>query len=393
MIIKGKHTEAKVFATQIDEKAISSIKRICDLPYMEDAKISIMADVGYVSDYCVTGYVQRGGKINPDCVGADISCGIKVYELDTKEIDLPKFDKIVRRVNEDKDRSDAAFDFSNLHCNYNEAKSLYSIKLGGGNHYLEIDKDDNGKLYLTVHSGSRNLGGQIFRYYQDLAYQKCNKISRKEVCQEIIDRLKKEGREREIQSELEKVEVMEIPKSQCYIEGKDLKNYIEDCQIANRFSEYNKDYLVNKILSKMGIEVVSTFTSIHNYVDEEGIVRKGAISSKKGELIYVALSMKEGGLICEGLGNKEYLYSAPHGAGRLMSRKEAKEKVSLEEFKESMKGIYSSTINENTIDEAPSAYKRVEDILPMLEGTAKVIKHIKPIYNYKEEEISPWIKK
>lgn len=393
MIIKGEHTEAKVFATQIDEKAISSIKRICDLPYMEGAKISIMPDVGYVTDYCVTGYVQKGGKINPDCVGADISCGIKVYELDTKEIDLVEFDKVVREVNECKDRSDAKFDFSNLHCNYNEAKSLYSIELGGGNHYLEVDKDEEGKLYLTVHSGSRNLGGQIFKYYQDLAYQKCNKISRKEVCQEIIDRLKKEGREREIQSELEKVEVREIPKSQCYIEGKDLKNYIEDCQIANRFSEYNKDYLVNKILGKMGIGVVSTFTSIHNYIDEEGIVRKGAISSKKGELIYVALSMKEGGLICEGLGNEEYLYSAPHGAGRVYSRKEARENISLEEFKESMKGIYSSTINENTIDEAPSAYKRVEDILPMLEGTARVIKHIKPIYNYKEEEVVPWLRK
>ena len=393
MIIKGKYGEAKVFADIIDENAIASIKRILDLPYMEGSQVSIMPDVGYVSDYCITGYVQKGGKINPDCVGADISCGIKVYKLNTKEIDLVKFDKIVRRINEDKDRSDADFDFSSLHCNYDKAKSLYSLKLGGGNHYLEVDKDDDGKLYLTVHSGSRNLGGQIFKHYQELAYQKCNKISRKEVCQEIIERLKKEGREREIQSELAKVEVREIPKSQCYIEGEDLKNYIEDCQVANKFSEYNKDYLVSKVLEEMGIGVISTFTSIHNYVDEEGIVRKGAISAKKGELIYVALSMKEGGLICEGLGNEEYLYSAPHGAGRLMSRKEAKEKISLEEFKESMKGIYSSTINENTLDEAPMAYKRVEDIIPMLEGTAKVIKHIKPIYNYKEEEVAPWLKK
>lgn len=260
-----------------------------------------------------------------------------------------------------------------------------------GNHFIELDKDDEGKIYLVIHSGSRNLGGQIFKYYQDLAYKRCN--SSKEEKLALIKRLKEEGREKEIQSELEKISKPEIKKSMCWLEGKDLEDYIHDSLMANKFSHYNKEYLAHKILDKMGIKIISSFESIHNYVDEEGIIRKGAISSKKGELIYVALSMKEGGLICEGLSNEDYLCSAPHGAGRLMSRKEAKENVSIEEFEKSMKGIYSSTINKDTIDEAPQAYKKLEHILPMLEPTAKVLKHIKPIYNYKEAETCPWFKK
>lgn len=390
MIIKGKYAEAKVFATLIDQKAIESIERICNLPYMEGASISIMPDTGYVSDYCVTGYVQKGGKINVDCVSADIACSIKVYKLDAKEIDLEKFDRVVKEVNESKDRSDAEFDFSDLTFKVDEKRISMSYGLGNGNHYIELDKDDEGSIYLTVHSGSRNLGGQIFKHYQELAYKKCNSF--KDEKEALIKKLKEEGREREIQTELQKINRPEIKKEVCWIEGEDLKNYIHDCQVAAKFSEYNKDYLVSKILDRMSIKVISSFQSVHNYIDEEGVIRKGAISAKKGELIYVALSMKEGGLICEALGNEDYLLSAPHGAGRVYSRKEAKQKVSLEEFKESMKGIYSSCISEEYIDEAPSAYKKLEDIEEMLRGTAKILKHIKPIYNYKEASKEPWLK-
>ena len=391
MIIKGKYGEAKVFADIIDENAIASIKRILDLPYMEGSQVSIMPDVGYVSDYCVTGYVQKGGKINPDSVSADFNCGVLIANLGKVDIDLEAFDKAVKEVNESKDRSDAEFDFTEFICPINESKALNSISLGSGNHYCEIDTDNAGNVYLNIHSGARNLGGQIFKHYQELAYKRCN--SNKEEKLALIKKLKEEGREKEIQSELEKISKPEVKKAMCWLEGKDLEDYIHDSQLAGKFASYNRYYLANKILSKVGLEMIDSFETVHNYVDKDGIVRKGAISAKKGELIYIALSMKEGGLICEGLGNEEYLCSAPHGAGRLMSRKEAKEKISLEEFKESMRGIYSSTINKNTLDEAPMAYKRVEDIIPTLEGTARVIKHIKPIYNYKEEEAAPWLKK
>lgn len=390
MIIKGKYGKAKVFADIIDENAIASIKRILDLPYMEGSKVSVMPDVGYVSDYCVTGYVQKGGKINPDSVSADCSCGVLIANLGKVDIDLESFDKAVKEVNESKDRSDAKFDFSEFICPVNKSKALNSISLGSGNHYCELDTDDAGNVYLNMHSGARNLGGQIFKHYQELAYKKCN--SNKEEKLALIKKLKEEGREKEIQSELEKISKPEVKKAMCWLEGKDLEDYIHDSQLAGKFASYNRYYLANKILSKVGLEMIDSFETVHNYVDEDGVVRKGSISAKKGELIYVALSMKEGGLICEGLGNEEYLYSAPHGAGRLMSRKEAKENVSIEEFEKSMKGIYSSTINKDTIDEAPQAYKKLEHILPMLEPTAKVLKHIRPIYNYKEAETCPWLK-
>ena len=390
MIIKGKYGEAKVFADIIDEKAIASIKRILDLPYMEGSKVSVMPDVGYVSDYCVTGYVQKGGKINPDSVSADCSCGVLIANLGKVDIDLESFDKAVKEVNESKDRSDAEFDFSEFICPIDETRALSSISLGSGNHYCELDTDDARNVYLNIHSGARNLGGQIFKHYQELAYKKCNSSKAEKLA--LIKKLKEEGREKEIQSELEKISRPEVKKAMCWLEDKDLEDYIHDSQLAGKFASYNRYYLANKILSKVGLEMIDSFETVHNYVDEDGIVRKGAISAKKGELIYVALSMKEGGLICEGLGNEEYLYSAPHGAGRLMSRKEAKEKISLDEFKESMKGIYSSTVNEDTIDEAPMSYKKIEDILPMLEKTVKVEKIIKPIYNYKEAETCPWLK-
>ena len=390
MIIKGKYGEAKVFADIIDEKAIASIKRILDLPYMEGSKVSVMPDVGYVSDYCVTGYVQKGGKINPDFVNADFFCGMLVAELGKVDLDLPSFDKAVKEVNESEDRSDAEFDFSGLTFKCSEKRALDSISLGAGNHFCECDKDDKGNIYIIIHSGARNLGGQIFKHYQDLAYKRCN--SSKEEKLALIKKLKEEGREKEIQSELEKISKPEVKKAMCWLEGDDLKDYIHDCQIAGKFASYNRHYILSHVLEKMNLKALNYYEVVHNYVDEEGVVRKGAISAKKGEKVIIPLSMKEGCILGEGLGNEEYLYSAPHGAGRLMSRKEAKEKISLEEFKESMKGIYSSTVNEDTIDEAPMSYKKIEDILPMLEKTVKVEKIIKPIYNYKEAETCPWLK-
>lgn len=394
MIIKGKYGEAKVFATMIDEDTIQATKNILDLPCVEGSEIALMADTHKASDHAVVGFVQKiKDKVLPSLVSSDIACSMTVCELGKVDIDFEKFDKIVHEVNESKDRSDAEFDFSRLTFKCSEKRALESIGTGLGNHFVELDTDDSGIIYLIVHSGSRNLGGQIYKHYQEIAYKKCN--SNKEEKLVLIKKLKEEGREKEIQSELEKISKPYVSKELCWLEGKDLEDYIHDCQIAKEFSHYNRMYLINKILEKYGegLKIISSFDTVHNYIDEEGIVRKGAISAKKDERVYIPINMSYGGILGMSLGNEDYLYSAPHGAGRLMSRKEAKEKISLEEFKESMKGIYSSTVNEDTIDEAPMSYKRIEDILPMLEKTVKVEKIIKPVYNYKEAESCPWLKK
>lgn len=383
MIVEGKHGKANVYANIIDESAIDSIKRILNLPSIEGASISIMPDVHKCSEYAVVGYAQKGGKIMPSLVSADISCGMEVFKIEEKEIDFPRFDRIVREVNSTIHEK-ALFGFSELRCPHDDKKALNSCRIGGGNHFLEIDKDEEGNLYLVIHSGSRNLGGQIYRYYQELAHKNCNSIKEEKAA--LIKKLKEEGREKEIQAELNKIHRDPISKETSYLEGKSLEDYIHDCQIANAFSIYNRTLIAESIMEEYGLHGSHYITCIHNYIDEEGIVRKGAISAKKGELVYIPISQRDGGLICEGLGNEEFLHSAPHGAGRLMSRSQAKELISLEEAKESMKGIYTTSVTEGTMDEACFAYKTIEDIIPQLEKTCRIIKRVFPIYNFKEEE-------
>ena len=383
MIIEGKYGKANVYANVIDESAIDSIKRILNLPSIEGASISIMPDVHKCSEYAAVGYVQKGGKIMPSLVSADISCGMEVFKIEEKEIDFPRFDRIVREINSTIHEK-ASFDFSKLRCPHDDKRALNSCRIGGGNHFLEIDKDEEGNLYLVIHSGSRNLGGQIYRYYQELAHKNCNSIKEEKAA--LIKKLKEEGREKEIQAELNKIHRDPISKETSYLEGKSLEDYIHDCQIANAFSIYNRTLIAESIMEEYGLHGSHYITCIHNYVDEEGIVRKGAISAKKRELVYIPISQRDGGMICEGLGNEEFLHSAPHGAGRLMSRSQAKELISLEEAKESMKGIYTTSVTGGTVDEACFAYKSIEDIIPQLEKTCRIIKRVFPIYNFKEEE-------
>ena len=379
--IKGKYAVARIFADRIDQSAIDSIMNIVDLEAMKDAKISIMPDVHKCSDYCVVGLVVKGNRIMPDLVSADIACGMDVWKIKEKDIDFERLDSIVKKVNETVHEK-ASFDFSKLSFKANEEKALQSCSIGNGNHFLEIDKDDEGNLYFVVHSGSRNLGGQIYKHHMDIAEKDCN--SNKDEIAALIKRMKAEGREKEIQSELSKISKPKIARAICWLEGDHLRDYINDCLVANEFSIYNRSLIAETVMKEYGLHYEHYLTCIHNYVDEEGIIRKGAISAKKGEIVIIPLSPNLGCLICEGLGNEDYLYSAPHGAGRLMSRKEAKEKISLEGFMKSMEGIYSSTINEGTIDESPAVYKSLEQILPSIEPTVKIIRHIKPLYSYKE---------
>lgn len=400
MIIKGKSTEAKIFASVIDEHAIQSIKNIVDLGFLKGAQISIMPDVHKCSDIAVVGYVQKGGKIAPSLISADIGCGMTVTNLGKVDIDLEKFDKVVKEVDKGS-RKDFVFDkwddftpgFKKV---LNKDKAIASVSIGGGNHFNELDKDTEGNIYFITHSGSRNLGGQVYKYYQEIAYKNSNGIGKvlKEKKNQLISLMKDLGLSSYINDILRAIPSTtpeKVNKERSWLEGDDLKNYIHDLQICVEFGSANRKYLQDKILRELGLEYIDRFETIHNYIDKENVVRKGSISAHKDEIVYIPLSMRDGGIIAKGKGNPEYLESAPHGAGRLMSRVEAKKLITLDEFKESMKGIYTSTVDESTLDESYAAYKSLDDIKEYLEPTVEIIKQIKPIYNFKVgEEDKVW---
>jgi RNA-splicing ligase RtcB len=262
--------------------------------------------------------------------------------------------------------------------------------LGSGNHYIECNQDDEGNLYLVIHSGSRNLGKQTAEYYQDLAYEVLN--STREEAQQLVNKLKQEGREKEIGEALKGIKKEKIRKELAYLEGKNFDNYIHDMKLVQQYATLNREAIVDVIIRAMNkvgqpMTVVEKFTTIHNYIDTDTmILRKGAISAKLGEKVLIPMNMRDGSLICEGLGNKDWNTSAPHGAGRIMSRSKAKSELKLEDFQSTMKDVYSTTVNRSTLDEAPMAYKPMEEIISNIGETVKILKRIKPLYNFKASE-------
>ena len=259
--------------------------------------------------------------------------------------------------------------------------------LGGGNHFIELDANEEGEKFLVIHTGSRNLGVRVCNYYQKLAYEYCRKkIADKSV---VIAKLKSEGREKEIQSTIKLLGTRNISKELSYLEGDLLDDYLNDMRIVQKYAEHNRRIIANRLVNALGVDIdpnsdKHSFTTIHNYIDtDKGILRKGAISAKKDEIVIIPMNMRDGSLICKGKGNKGWLCSAPHGAGRLMSRTQAKKELSMDSYKNEMNGIYSTSVCEETIDEAPMAYKPTEEIVELIKPTVDVIDVIKPIYNFK----------
>jgi len=334
-------------------------------------------------------------KIVPNLVGVDIGCGMETIKLKNKNIELSKLDKVIHEF------IPSGFDIRkkehpyvrniNLdellckkHVDINRAK-LSIGTLGGGNHFIEVNKDSEGNLYLVVHSGSRHLGKQVAEYYQELGYKEL--VKNTEVIKEIIAKLKAEGREKEIEKEIKKIKPPNISKQLAYVQGKSYEDYLADMKLVQKFAVLNRKAIVDEIVRRMNFKIEEQFTTIHNYIDLDSmILRKGAISARKGERVLIPINMRDGSLICIGKGNKDWNYSAPHGAGRLMSRAKAKEVITLKEFKESMKGIYSTTVNKSTIDECPMAYKPMEEIIENIQDTVEIVDIIKPIYNFKAAE-------
>lgn len=394
--LKGKYNTAKVFTDVVDQESISQVVQILNLESLKDTKIRMMPDI-HAGKGCTVGTtISLHDKVIPNLVGVDIGCGMYVCKLKEKEIDLPKLDQVIYEkvpfgfsVNEIPHPDADLIPYKNLRCYHsidedNARKSIGS--LGGGNHFVECNRDDDGNLYIVIHSGSRHLGLEVCKYYQNLAYQKCNRSSEKDV-KNLITRLKEEGRQQEIEKELKKlknVKTTNIPKDLCHLSGEDFENYIHDMKIVQEYANINRKVMANVIINAMGLTVDASFTTIHNYIDTEAmILRKGSVSAKKGEMLLIPINMRDGSLICIGKGNPDWNYSAPHGAGRLMSRSKAKENINMDDFKKSMEGIYSTSVCESTLDESAFAYKSLEDIVGDINETVKIVKQIKPIYNFK----------
>ena len=391
----------KIFTDLIEEEAVNQIHTLMKQPAFSNCKVRVMPDV-HAGKGCVIGFTaDLGNKVIPNIVGVDIGCGMYIVNLGNRNIDLQKLDSVIKNYvpcgkNVHEGRITRFPKLQELNC-YRELKDTKRIErsigtLGGGNHFIEIDIDDNGNKYLVIHSGSRNLGKQVAEYYQSLAVelmQGKDELYKKQ--QEIIDTYKAEGRKQEIQSAIKelhrnyKPETLNVPKELCYLEGEYRDKYLHDMLICQEYASLNRLYIANIILEKLGIRFTGLrFETIHNYIDmDTNIVRKGAISARKDELLLIPINMRDGCILGVGKGNEDWNCSAPHGAGRLMSRTKAKENLNVSEFKETMSGIYSTTVGVDTLDEAPMAYKPMESIVENIKDTVEIKKILKPIYNFK----------
>ena len=390
--IKGIYNTAKVFTDNLEEKAAEQILELCNQEFAKESIIRIMPDT-HAGAGCTIGTTMTiRDKIVPNLVGVDIGCGMFVSIIEKTEIDFCKLDETVRscvpsgfdvRVNPHE--YNAFVDIHNLRCkeHVNLKRAELSIgTLGGGNHFIEMNKDHAENLYLVVHSGSRHLGKQIAEYYQNRATKEIVKKSN----DEIISVLKSQGREQDIQKEIKR-ERFKINDSLAYVQNQTFEDYIHDMRIAQVFAEFNRKAIAEVIIRNMNFNVIDSFTTIHNYIDmDEMILRKGAISAKEGERVIIPVNMRDGSIIATCKGNDDWNQSAPHGAGRLMSRKQARLNLSLEEFKKSMDGIYTTSVSVDTLDEAPSAYKPIEEIIANIQDTVEINRIIKPIYNFKASD-------
>lgn len=388
----GKYNKAKVYNDNVESEAQSQIIELCNQEFVKDSKIRIMPDV-HAGAGCTIGTTMTiTNKIVPNLVGVDIGCGAYCIKLKDKEIDFAKLDEVIRKyvpsgenIRDKKHKFTGQLRLKDLRClnhiNYDRAiNSLGS--LGGGNHFEEINISKDGSLYLVIHSGSRYLGKQVATHYQNLAISRLSENKKEK--DELIWKLKSEGRQKEIQDELKKIRPKVVNKQLAYVEGKDMEDYLHDMGIVQEYADLNRKAMADEIISRMEFTIDEEFTTTHNYIDLENmILRKGSISAQKGEKVLIPLNMRDGSIIAIGKGNPEWNYSAPHGAGRLMSRSKAKDNITLEEFKDSMKGIWTTSVKESTIDESPMAYKPMDEILENVQDTVDIIEVIKPIYNFK----------
>lgn len=397
--IKGQYNVAKVYTDILDEGAASQIETLCNQEFVKESKIRIMPDV-HAGAGCTIGTTMTiTDKVVPNLVGVDIGCGMETILISNKRLELQKLDKLIYEkipsgfeIRKIPHRYSEQIDLTQLRC----AKELQLDRaeksigtLGGGNHFIEVNKDEEDRLYVVVHSGSRHLGLEVAKYYQEAGYKQLNRNDKSDM-KALIARYKSEGREKEIQSalmELKNRVLTDIPFSLAYVTGSLFDDYIHDMKIVQQFAELNRKAMMTEIVKGMKLDVVEQFITTHNYIDIDAkILRKGAVSAKKGERLLIPINMRDGSLICIGKGNEDWNCSAPHGAGRLMSRTKAKQSFTVSEFKKQMMDVYTTSVNKETLDECPMAYKNMDDIVNNIGLTADIMKVIKPIYNFKAGE-------
>lgn len=396
--LNGKYASCKVYTDIIDEKAISQLIELLNQPMSKGQTIRIMPDV-HAGTGCTIGTTMTiTDKVVANLVGVDIGCGMETIKIKENHIEPMKLDKLIYEkipsgfnVRKKAHRYADLIDLSKLYCYHhiNPLRAELSLgTLGGGNHFIEADKGEDGSIYIVIHSGSRHLGVEVAKYYQNKAYQELK--SNRAGIDELIAKLHAEGRDKDIQSEIAKYKQSNptnIPKDLAYCEGDMFDQYIHDMKIVQEFAMLNRKAMMDEIVKGMGFHVVDQFTTIHNYIDTNNmILRKGAVSAQKGETLIIPINMRDGSLICRGKGNPEWNCSAPHGAGRVLSRSAARESLTVSEFKKQMEGIYTTSVNASTLDESPMAYKNIEDITSNIGDTVDVLEVIKPIYNFKASE-------
>lgn len=398
-------SDLKIFTENIEPQALSQIYTLIKQPAFADCKVRIMPDV-HSGAGCVIGFTaDLGDKVIPNIVGVDIGCGMETIELGNIDIDFVKLDDVIRKyvpngrnVHETEDNFSEII-INQLYCK-DSLKNVDWLKrscgtLGGGNHFIEVDIDEDGNKYLVIHSGSRNIGKQVAEIYQQMAIDDLSGANDlEEETKKLIEDYKRAGRQKDIQRGIAELKLKfqtkpRIPKELSYLTGEHREMYLHDMKLCQEFADKNRSMICKEISDGMGWHMlcVTSFSTIHNYIEHDtNIVRKGAISAKEGEIILIPINMRDGCIIGRGKGNEDWNYSAPHGAGRIMSRSKAKETVSLEEFERSMQGIYTTSVNRSTIDESPMAYKPIEEIVANIQDTVEIVKIIKPIYNFKASE-------
>ena len=396
--ISGRFNTAVCYCDEIEATAREQIRELCEQRAFANSRIRIMPDV-HAGSACTIGTTMTiEDRAVPNLVGVDIGCGMETVLLEDKGIDFDRLDAVIRErvpsgqaIRETPHPLTSEIDLEALRCRsaVNLERALLSLgTLGGGNHFIEADRDEDGRLYLVIHSGSRYMGLQTANHYQKLGW-KTLKRAPNEARLALIERYKAEGRAAELNDALQALSAeyasfLDVPECFAYVEGKNLEDYIHDMRIVQRFAALNRQAMAQTILEGMNLHAADQFTTIHNYIDtEHRILRKGSVSAQKGERLLIPINMRDGALLCVGKGNPEWNCSAPHGAGRLMSRAVARDTLTVEEFQRQMAGIYTTCVAQGTLDESPMAYKSIDAILSQIGPTAEVVRQIKPIYNYK----------
>lgn len=397
--VNGRFNSAKIYTDVVDKASISQVITLCNQEFSAGSRIRLMPDI-HAGAGCTIGTTMTiTDKVVPNLVGVDIGCGMETIRIRETHLEMQRLDKLIYeripsgfKIRDKAHRYAERVDLEELFC----AKHVDLLRaeksvgtLGGGNHFIEVDRDEEENLYVVVHSGSRHLGKEVASYYQEEGFKILNRTDDKSI-QQMIQELKDAGRQKEIQQELKRLKNLkqtEIPRELAYVSGELFDQYIHDMKLVQRFAALNRQAMIDEIVKGMKLHVEEQFTTVHNYIDTDSmILRKGAVSARAGEQLLIPINMRDGSLICVGKGNEDWNCSAPHGAGRLMSRAQAKQSFTVSDFKKQMSEVYTTSVNSSTLDECPMAYKDMSDIVENIGPTAEIVKTIKPVYNFKAGE-------